>query len=36
VCAGSYSSYGSYGTRGDWPEGIDLDLAELMLKGVQP
>ncbi|MCF1596134.1 MCE family protein [Streptomyces muensis] len=25
-----------YATGGDWPEGIDLALAELMLKGVQP
>ncbi|MFE0253283.1 MCE family protein [Streptomyces sp. NPDC059010] len=25
-----------YATEGDWPEGIDLELAELMLKGVQP
>ena len=30
VCASSYT------TEGDVPEGIDLDLAELMLKGVQP
>ncbi|MET9965224.1 mammalian cell entry protein, partial [Streptomyces sp. NPDC006356] len=26
----------TYATGGDWPEGIDLELAELMLKGVQP
>ncbi|WP_405581610.1 MCE family protein [Streptomyces sp. NBC_01092] len=26
----------AYAAGGDWPEGIDLDLAELMLKGVQP
>ncbi|GHH22582.1 MCE family protein [Streptomyces lanatus] len=25
-----------YAAGGDWPEGIDLELAELMLKGVQP
>jgi phospholipid/cholesterol/gamma-HCH transport system substrate-binding protein len=25
-----------YGAGGDWPEGINLELAELMLKGVQP
>ncbi|GGU17534.1 MCE family protein [Streptomyces coeruleorubidus] len=40
VCTAGYGSagYGSGGhrTRGDWPEGIDLELAELMLKGVQP
>ncbi|MFD5846167.1 MCE family protein [Streptomyces chartreusis] len=37
VCTSSYSKYGGgYGTGGDWPEGIDLALAELMLKGVQP
>ncbi|WOT37270.1 MCE family protein [Streptomyces coeruleorubidus] len=45
VCTAGYGSggYGSAGygsgghrTRGDWPEGIDLELAELMLKGVQP
>ncbi|WP_210586825.1 MCE family protein [Streptomyces sp. GESEQ-35] len=36
VCTSSYGRYGRYGARGDWPEGIDLGLAELMLKGVQP
>ncbi|MFE4576706.1 MCE family protein [Streptomyces chartreusis] len=37
VCTSSYSEYGGgYGTGGDWPKGIDLALAELMLKGVQP
>ncbi|MGW9594880.1 MCE family protein [Streptomyces chartreusis] len=37
VCTSSYSKYGGgYGTGGDWPKGIDLALAELMLKGVQP
>jgi phospholipid/cholesterol/gamma-HCH transport system substrate-binding protein len=30
VCTSSYT------TEGDWPDGVDLDLAELMLKGVQP
>ncbi|SDO24655.1 phospholipid/cholesterol/gamma-HCH transport system substrate-binding protein [Streptomyces sp. cf386] len=34
VCTAGYGS--GYRTGGDWPEGIDLDLAELMLKGVQP
>ncbi|WP_254402104.1 MCE family protein [Streptomyces sp. AC555_RSS877] len=39
VCASTYSGYaghGSYGTGTEWPEDIDLDLAELMLKGVRP
>ncbi|MEU6302915.1 MCE family protein [Streptomyces chartreusis] len=37
VCTSSYSKFGGgYGTGGDWPKGIDLALAELMLKGVQP
>lgn len=37
VCTSSYGEYGGgYGTGGDWPKGIDLALAELMLKGVQP
>ncbi|MFC8247171.1 MCE family protein [Streptomyces chartreusis] len=37
VCTSSYSKYGDgYGTGDDWPKGIDLALAELMLKGVQP
>ncbi|MFF7310851.1 MCE family protein [Streptomyces sp. NPDC008137] len=35
VCTAGYGSSG-YRTGGDWPEGIDLELAELMLKGVQP
>ncbi|WP_328414583.1 MCE family protein [Streptomyces violaceus] len=35
VCTAGYGSHG-YRTGGDWPEGIDLELAELMLKGVQP
>ncbi len=26
----------AHAAEGDWPEGIDLELAELMLKGVQP
>jgi phospholipid/cholesterol/gamma-HCH transport system substrate-binding protein len=26
----------AYAAGGDWPEGINLELAELMLKGVQP
>ncbi|MFI9752336.1 MCE family protein [Streptomyces collinus] len=30
------AGYGGRRTGGDWPEGIDLELAELMLKGVQP
>ncbi|NUT29534.1 MAG: MCE family protein [Streptomyces sp.] len=30
VCTAGYTA------EGDWPEGIDLELAELMLKGVQP
>ncbi|MFG2270692.1 MCE family protein [Streptomyces chartreusis] len=37
VCTSSYSKFGGgYGTKDDWPKGIDLALAELMLKGVQP
>ncbi|MFE6174644.1 MCE family protein [Streptomyces sp. NPDC056464] len=36
VCTSAYSSYGGYGAGAEWPEGIDLDLAELMLKGVRP
>ena len=39
VCTSTYSGYdgyGSYGTGAEWPEDIDLDLAELMLKGVRP
>lgn len=37
VCTSSYSKFGGgYGTGDDWPKGIDLALAELMLKGVQP
>ncbi|SEC33316.1 MCE family protein [Streptomyces sp. PAN_FS17] len=37
VCTSSYGEYGrGYGTGGGRPEGIDLALAELMLKGVQP
>ncbi|MFC8096698.1 MCE family protein [Streptomyces sp. NPDC057301] len=36
VCTSSYSNDGIYGTGGGWPEGINLALAELMLKGVQP
>ncbi|MFJ8712438.1 MCE family protein [Streptomyces violaceus] len=35
VCTAGYGSSG-YRTGGDWPEGINLELAELMLKGVQP
>ncbi|MFF5367781.1 MCE family protein [Streptomyces sp. NPDC013187] len=35
VCTAGYG-FGGHRTRGDWPEGIDLELAELMLKGVQP
>ncbi|MDQ0748045.1 virulence factor Mce-like protein [Streptomyces africanus] len=35
VCTAGYGSSG-YPTGGDWPEGINLELAELMLKGVQP
>ncbi|GAA2393198.1 MCE family protein [Streptomyces coeruleofuscus] len=35
VCTAGYGS-GGHRTGGDWPEGIDLELAELMLKGVQP
>ncbi|TXS47751.1 MCE family protein [Streptomyces sp. uw30] len=33
VCTSAYSGYG---TDTAWPEGIDMDLAELMLKGVRP
>ncbi len=36
VCTSSYGEYGGYGNGGGRPEGIDLELAELMLKGVQP
>ncbi|MGW4868149.1 MCE family protein [Streptomyces chartreusis] len=36
VCTSSYGEYSGHGTGGDWPKGIDLTLAELMLKGVQP
>ncbi|MEV5909314.1 MCE family protein [Streptomyces chartreusis] len=37
VCTSSYSKFGGgYGTKDDWPKGIDLALAEMMLKGVQP
>ncbi|MFJ4363393.1 MCE family protein [Streptomyces chartreusis] len=37
VCTSSYGEYvGGYGTGDDWPKGIDIALAELMLKGVQP
>ncbi|MGW4172637.1 MCE family protein [Streptomyces chartreusis] len=37
VCTSSYSKFGGgHGTGDDWPKGIDLALAELMLKGVQP
>ncbi|GAA4292020.1 hypothetical protein GCM10023086_01560 [Streptomyces venetus] len=35
VCTAGYGP-GGHRTGGDWPEGIDLELAELMLKGVQP
>ncbi|EFL31718.1 virulence factor Mce family protein [Streptomyces viridochromogenes DSM 40736] len=35
VCTAGYGA-GGYGTRGDRLEGINLELAELMLKGVQP
>lgn len=35
VCTAGYGP-GGHRTGGDWPEGIDLALAELMLKGVQP
>ncbi|GHA21306.1 MCE family protein [Streptomyces purpurascens] len=35
VCTAGHGSSG-YRTGGDWPEGINLELAELMLKGVQP
>ncbi|WDV51276.1 MCE family protein [Streptomyces coeruleorubidus] len=35
VCTAGYGS-GGHRTGGDWPEGINLELAELMLKGVQP
>lgn len=37
VCTSSYGEYGGgHGTGGGRREGIDLELAELMLKGVQP
>ncbi|CAL9624519.1 hypothetical protein SUDANB1_05921 [Streptomyces sp. enrichment culture] len=35
VCTAGYGS-GGHRAGSDWPEGIDLELAELMLKGVQP
>jgi phospholipid/cholesterol/gamma-HCH transport system substrate-binding protein len=35
VCTAGYGS-GGHRTGADWPEGINLELAELMLKGVQP
>ncbi|MET9757565.1 MCE family protein [Streptomyces sp. NPDC006372] len=35
VCTAGYGAAG-HRTGGDWPEGINLELAELMLKGVQP
>ncbi|MFF9805573.1 MCE family protein [Streptomyces coeruleorubidus] len=35
VCTAGYGS-GGHRAGADWPEGIDLELAELMLKGVQP
>ncbi|MGW7367181.1 MCE family protein [Streptomyces sp. NPDC054841] len=35
VCTGSYASYGNDGDD-EHPPGIDLALAELMLKGMQP
>ncbi|MFC9245612.1 MCE family protein [Streptomyces sp. NPDC057136] len=34
VCSSSYASYGGDGTG--FPPGVDLTLAELMLKGMQP
>ncbi|MET9827979.1 MCE family protein [Streptomyces sp. NPDC006385] len=34
VCTAGYG--GGHRGAGGWPEGIDLELAELMLKGVQP
>lgn len=34
VCTAGYGS--DYRTAGNWPEGVNLDLVELMLKGVQP
>ncbi|MDQ1049672.1 MCE family protein [Streptomyces sp. V4I2] len=36
VCSSGYRTGSSYRTEGGLPEGIDLELAELMLKGVQP
>ncbi|MER5179411.1 MCE family protein [Streptomyces sp. NPDC002896] len=37
VCTSSYAAYGNGGQDGDGlPAGIDLALAELMLKGIQP
>ncbi|AZQ34356.1 MCE family protein [Streptomyces cyaneochromogenes] len=40
VCTAAYgtSGYGTngYGTGADWPSGVNVELAELMLKGVQP
>ncbi|WP_033306005.1 MCE family protein [Streptomyces iakyrus] len=35
VCTAGYGS-GGHRTGDDWPEGINLELAELLLKGVQP
>ncbi|MFJ7334586.1 MCE family protein [Streptomyces sp. NPDC101110] len=35
VCTAGYGS-GGHRTGGDWPEGVNLELADLMLKGVQP
>ncbi|MET9681102.1 MCE family protein [Streptomyces coeruleorubidus] len=35
VCTAGYGS-GGHRTGGDWPAGINLELAELLLKGVQP
>ncbi|WP_411151184.1 MCE family protein [Streptomyces sp. A30] len=36
VCGSSHRTGSGYRTEGGLPEGIDLELAELMLKGVQP
>ncbi|MFF3325327.1 MCE family protein [Streptomyces sp. NPDC002889] len=37
VCTGSYAAYGSPDKDGDrFPAGVDLALAELLLKGMQP
>ncbi|MDK1343770.1 MCE family protein [Streptomyces sp. 378] len=35
VCTAGYGP-GGHRTGGEWPEGINLELAELLLKGVQP